>query len=134
MTGKCELARTFTWRRYGGYECSSRGDKRFSALYARLPDGRTIEEAYQLDVKGYRAFSNDWRCGKGKLPRGLWPGGTLWLAYLDLWRTWADYNPTLMLELREHGARAGYVLSDRFAKTDVSQARALALLLNEGFG
>ena len=26
-----------------------------AALYAQLPDHRTIEEAYQLDVKGYRA-------------------------------------------------------------------------------
>jgi hypothetical protein len=29
------------------YEVSSRGDKRFSALYAKLSDGRTIEQAYQ---------------------------------------------------------------------------------------
>lgn len=30
----------YTWQRYGGYEVSSRGDKRFSAFYARLADGR----------------------------------------------------------------------------------------------
>lgn len=50
------------------YEVSTFGDKRFSALNARLSDGRTIEEAYQLDVKGYRKFGNDWRLGKGKSP------------------------------------------------------------------
>lgn len=41
-------------RKSNFYEVSSKGDKRFSAFYARLKDGRTIEEAYQLDVKGYR--------------------------------------------------------------------------------
>jgi hypothetical protein len=58
------------WARHytGGYECSSSGDRRFSALSARLRDGRTIEEAYQLDLKGYRKYGNDWRLGKGKLP------------------------------------------------------------------
>lgn len=50
------------------YEVSSNGDKRFSALVARLLDGRTIEEAYQLDVKGYRRLGSDWRLGKGKPP------------------------------------------------------------------
>ena len=50
----------FTWARYSpnSYEVSTKGDKRFSALNARLKDGRTIEEAYQLDVKGYRQDVN----------------------------------------------------------------------------
>ena len=43
----------YTWSRRGGYECSSKGDKRFSAFTARLPDGRTIEEHYQCDIKSY---------------------------------------------------------------------------------
>ena len=32
----------FQWARFakGGYECSSKGDKRFSAFYALLSDGR----------------------------------------------------------------------------------------------
>ena len=34
----------FTYGRTGGYEVSTQGDKRFSALVARMPDGRTIEE------------------------------------------------------------------------------------------
>lgn len=63
----------FTWSRRVkdeslGYEVSSYGDKRFSALNARLSDGRSIEEAYQLDVKGYRNLGSDWRLGKGKPP------------------------------------------------------------------
>jgi hypothetical protein len=63
----------FLWARIAppseeSYELSSAGDRRFSALQARLRDGRTIEEAYQLDVKGYRKFGDDWRLGKGRPP------------------------------------------------------------------
>lgn len=50
------------------YEVSSKGDKRFSAFYARLSDGRSIEEAYQLDIKGYRRLGNSPMLGKGKPP------------------------------------------------------------------
>ena len=45
--------RLFSWQRKEGYECSSKGDKRFSALFATMPDGRTIEQWYQCDIKGY---------------------------------------------------------------------------------
>lgn len=50
------------------YEVSSYGDTRFSPLVAKLSDGRTIEEAYQLDIKGYRKLGNNWKLGKGKPP------------------------------------------------------------------
>ena len=57
----------FTYARYGGYECSSHGDKRFSALFAKLADGRTIEMHYQCDVKGYQpggiGTMRDWMSG-----------------------------------------------------------------------
>lgn len=119
----------FTYARYAaegtGYECSSHGDKRFSALFARLADGRTIEEAYQLDVKGYRAVSNNWRDGKGKPP--LQPCD-LWGAYLNLWRQWAHENPWDMADLRKKAE--GKVLTDKFATSPISQARALAEILN----
>lgn len=122
---------TTAWARYApfgsaGYEVSSAGDKRFSALYARLADGRTIEEAYQLDVKGYRAVSNNWRTGKGRAPlnRSL----DLYFEYYFLWAQWAYENPSLMEELR--ALSTGKTLTDRFASGPVSQARALAELLN----
>ena len=54
-----------TWSRFGGYECSSKGDARFSAFRARMPDGRSIEEWYQCDVKGYDPGGTAWRSGKG---------------------------------------------------------------------
>lgn len=98
-------------------------------MVARLSDGRTIEEAYQLDVKGYRTFGNDWRLGKGKPP--LNPDTDLYAQYKELWRIWVRENPGLFAELRVKAIDAGNMLSDRFATTPVSQARALAELLNE---
>lgn len=56
------------WARYSnnGYEVSSKGDKRFSALHARLNNGKTIEEIYQLYIKGYRSVTESFMEGKGK--------------------------------------------------------------------
>ena len=118
----------FTWSRYGGYEVSSKGDARFSAFNARMPDGRSIEQHYQCDVKGYDPGGRNWRLGKGKAPlRRV----DLWAEYLALWRTWAKHNAPLMRELRQAAENKGGVLSDRFATTHVNQARALSELLNE---
>lgn len=116
------------WSRYfkNGYECSSKGDKRFSALYARLADGRTIEEAYQLDVKGYRKFGNDWRLGKGKPP--LHPCDT-WKEYLALWIQWGKENPEMIEKLKEIKE---IPLTDMFASGPISQARALDYIRNLG--
>ena len=118
-----------TWARAAenGYEVSTAGDKRFSALNARLKDGRTIEEAYQLDVKGFRKYSNDWRIGKGKKP--LDRSIDRYAEYKKLWQQWAAENPGYISELRKRSE--GKVLTDKFASTDVSQARALAEILNE---
>lgn len=117
----------FTWARFAGncYECSTRGDARFSALRATLQDGRTIEEAYQLDVKGYRIHSNNWRDGKGKKSlREV----NLWHEYKLLWWQWAFENIAEIQDLRRKAH--GKVLTDMFASSDISQARALAIILN----
>ena len=116
------------WSRSGGYECSSKGDKRFSALFAVMPDGRTIEEHYQCDVKGYQPGGRNWRLGKGKPP--LDRSKDMYQEYLQLWMVWADNNIPLVLELAEHASSSNYILSDMFATTDVNQARALAEILN----
>ena len=119
------------WARYSsnGYEVSSQGDKRFSALVAKLNDGRTIEESYQLDVKGYRIKGNDWKLGKGKKPLIKMSQEDSWNAYKNLWKTFLEENPDLALDLKEKAK--GKILTDKFASTDVSQARALAELLQE---
>jgi hypothetical protein len=127
------VMQTFTWARFGGYEVSSHGDKRFSAFNALMPDGRSIEQHYQCDVKGYQPGGTNWRLGKGKPP--LNRSTDLWTAYLALWRTWATNHRLEMFNLREIVTIANNdVLSDRFATTPVNQAHALSTLLNEGFG
>lgn len=49
-------------------------------------------------------------------------------GYLPLWQEWAKQNPELIEELRTKAA--GKTLTDQFADTRVSQARALADILN----
>ena len=120
----------YTWKRYGGYEVSSHGDKRFSAFNAIMPDGRSIEMHYQCDVKGYDVGGKNWRLGKGKPPREKMSHEEIWQKYLRLWEIWADNNPALMQELKEVLVKYNNTLSDKFASTPVNQARALAEILN----
>lgn len=51
-----------------------------------------------------------------------------YIGYLPLWQEWAKQNPELIEELRTKAA--GKTLTDQFANTRVSQARALADILN----
>lgn len=120
------MTTVYRWARYGGYECSSRGDRRFSALFARMPDGRTIEDHYQQDVKGYRSNT----LGKGRPPLNC-TRDEAWTQYLALWREWAHNHPGLMRVLRENANHWGGRLSDAFATSPINQAHALSVLLNE---
>ena len=141
----------YKWARYSNnsYEVSSQGDKRFSALFAKLqpgaditiikgfPDGTysletvklkaplTIEEIYQIYIKGYKTVSE----GKGKPPKYDISKEESYNLYKNLWRVYLEQNPELEQDLREKAK--GKVLTDKFASTDISQARALAEILNE---
>lgn len=119
------------WARHheNGYEVTTRGDKRFSAFVARLNDGRTIEDAYQLDIKGFRAISDDWRIAKGKAPMCDKTRQQMWQEYLGLWRVWAAENPDQIIDLMEKAK--GKILTDQFASTDLNQAHALSIILTE---
>lgn len=109
------------------YEVSSKGDKRFSAFYAKTRTGRSIEEVYQVDVKGYNSIKE----GKGKNPKD---GDRVraWNEYLYLWRRWAKDHPDLIEDLREKSR--GKVLTDMFANSHINQAHALAIILTETDG
>lgn len=98
-----------------------------------MPDGRTLECHYQCDAlgKGYDPGGTNWKLGKGKPPLDGKPRSELWEYYLGLWRTWADLNIGLMRELYLAAINNEYLLSDRFATTDINQARALSIVLNE---
>ena len=121
----------FTWSRFGGYECSTHGDRRFSAFNARMPDGRTIEMHYQCDVKGYDPGGVRWWRGKGKAPLLAKTTDELWAAYLALWQAWATRHPKMMAELADLATQRNHVLSDRFARSEINQAHALSVILNE---
>ena len=120
----------YTWKRYGGYEVSSHGDRRFSAFNAIMPEGRSIECHYQCDIKGYDIGGRNWRLGKGKPPREKMSHEEIWQKYLQLWKVWASNNKELMQELKEVLVKYNNTLSDKFASTPVNQARALAEVLN----
>lgn len=121
------------WNRRGGYEVSTKGDARFSALNAKMPDGRTIEMWYQCDIKGYQVGGTNWRLGKGKPPLIAFPRDHLWEMYLSLWRIWAIHNHVLMAELLVKAGENGNCLYDCFASTNINQAAALAQILNDWF-
>lgn len=137
----------FKWdqKTNNNYEVSSKGDKRFSALYATFKKGTiiegvdvggwSIEKVYQEVIK---------KSGKGKSPSKdskLYnpklktdeerEDFSYYEGYLPLWQEWARQNPELIEELREKAK--GKILTDEFAKTRVSQARALADILNNGY-
>lgn len=130
-------------RSKNGYELSSKGDSRFSARVARFKPGtilfghdvggRTIESVYQHGVK-----QNDWvtdnneKTGSpssNEIIKGNTEQDSYRDGYLPLWREWSKQNPDLIQDLMEKSK--GMVLTDMFAKTYASQARALAEILNE---
>ena len=118
----------WSWARKdpNGYEVSSKGDKRFSAFYALMSDGKSVEYWYQVKVKGYKSIEE----GKGKAPKRPFTRETTWELYLSLWGFWALDNLNLLKELRNQ-TKEHKVLTDMFASTDINQARALAHILNE---
>jgi hypothetical protein len=113
----------FTYSKTEGFEVSTRGDnfgKQFSALNARLKDGRTIEEAYQ-QAKG---------TGKGQPAKD--PNFDYYGTYKSLWQQWSKENPGKIKELKNYLDKNNITtLRDRFATTENRQDRALSEILNE---
>jgi hypothetical protein len=119
-------------------ECSTRGDKRFSALVARVRVAgywATIEEHYQLSkrFKGSPAPTT-WREGKGKAPDYLVVVGrhipeSLKRAFYDmLWVKYLDAHPDLV-----EYAKLFDDYSDCFARPGgVSQADSIRAYVKSG--
>lgn len=155
------VIKPFTWKikSTNGFEVSSKGTalgREFSALYAKLKDGRSVEEIYQLDVKGYRKSLNEWLAagnrfysykgkeydlvskpemrwiyGKGKPPLIEMTVEKSYEMYKSIWKRFAVENPLLMKSLIKEAA--GKDLTDQFAASDtgITQARALADIIND---
>ncbi len=105
-------------------ECSSRGDKRFSAFYARV-NGRSIEEQYQA-AKVFEGGSTGlhWRKAKGRKPINTAECAAL---YEKLWRQYISEHPELLEVLKKASG-----LSDMFAREGgVNQAHVLWKIRNE---
>lgn len=78
-------------------------------------------------------FSKEWvDTGKFNLSREELEDFSYTEGYLPLWQEWAKQNPELIDELRVKSA--GKTLTDQFANTRVSQARALAEILGSQNG
>lgn len=121
----------------GTYEVSTRGDKRFSALHARVPslNNQLVEEIWQLDKKGFRELGNDWHLGKGRTPRPGSPAYGLTFEesqalYTDIWRQMFRDKPDMLQALVD--SAGDKILTDSFAQPGrVSQATALQAILEE---
>ena len=99
-------------------ECSSRGDKRFSAFYAKV-NGSSIEEQYQA-AKTFDDGSTGlhWKDAKGRRAVNAVECTAL---YENLWRQYISEHPELLDILKKASG-----LSDIFAKKgSVNQAYVL---------
>lgn len=92
-------------------ECSTRGDKRFSAFCARIKrrGGKSIEEIYQ----GAKIFEDSstglsWKAAKGRRPINIEGVKKL---YSTLWDEYIEENPELLTHLRSLSG-----LQDTFGK------------------
>jgi hypothetical protein len=105
-------------------ECSSRGDKRFSAFYARV-NGRSIEEQYHA-AKVFEDGSTGlhWRKAKGRKPINTAECAAL---YEKLWRQYIFEHPELLDVLKKASG-----MSDMFAREGgVNQVHILWEIRNE---
>jgi hypothetical protein len=90
------------------YECSSKGDKRFSAFYAKV-NGKSIEEQYQA-AKIFEDGSTglSWRNSKGKKAINM---EEISILYKELWKQYLINNPLLLRGLKQQSG-----LSDMFGQ------------------
>lgn len=81
-------------------ECSSKGDKRFSALFARIKarGDKTIEDIYQNSKVFEDGSTGKGRSAKGKRPVNIEECRTL---YSTLWDEYFLENPSLLKEIKK---------------------------------
>lgn len=105
-------------------ECSSNGDKRFSAFYAKV-NGRSVEEQYQAaKIFDDGSTGLHWKDAKGRRAINAAECTTL---YENLWRQYISEHPELLDVLKRASG-----LSDMFAtKGSVNQAQVLWKIRNE---
>lgn len=117
-------------------ECSSKGDRRFSAFYAKvIVDGRfdSIENHYQLAKRFGDEVPKTWRDAKGRKPTHFevegkkYPVEKLTAFYDLLWFNYLENNPDLVEVLLRYD---GY--HDSFARKGANnQAESIARYLKK---
>lgn len=108
-------------------ECSSRGDKRFSAFWA-IVNGKSIEDQYQ-SAKIFEDGSTGlhWKQAKGRKAVNV---EECHLLYEKLWRQYISEHPELLQILRRSSG-----LCDIFAtRGSINQAEVLWKIRNESLG
>lgn len=123
--------RKIIYDRFAGYQVNTKGDRRYSPFITRIRDGRTIEEIYQCDVKGYDVGGTNWKLGKGK--PSLDKDVDLFTSYFELWEEWFNEHPKEVDELHEILKLNLYRIGDKFGTTSVNQGLVLSILLNEKY-
>lgn len=79
-------------------EVTTKGDARFSPFFMKLSDGQSIENKYQLDVKGYRSLgATSWKDVKGLPPINEHINATE--EYTKLILQYFTENPCMLYEL-----------------------------------
>lgn len=112
--------------KYPFYECSTRGDKRFSAFCAFIKSrGNTIENLYQAAKVFENGETNlHWRAAKGRKPVN---SVEVHKFYVLLWNEYFDENPELLEVIRD---KSGF--SDLFGKPgSVCQAAVIYRIQQE---
>lgn len=120
----------WTWsrkekRKSKNYEFSSKGDKRFSPLYAKLPNGQTVEDWYHRDLKGYGDSIGHWIEVKGKPPIVPMTEEYQYQAFKNKLIEFLFNDRPLLAEFIQI-AKTHDNFVDRFATTKINQARAYA--------
>lgn len=94
-----------------------------------------MRKVFELTIKHGGEINTDWREGKGKDPinkkyvkEWVVDRTLLYKDYCDLWYRWIMENPHLLVELAMKSN--GKILTDRFASTEINQARALTDIMN----
>lgn len=117
-----------------GFEVSTRGTtegKRFSAFNARIKarGNKSIEDIYQIDIKGGEKIGPGRYSKKGPGYDGPLSYDELYAQYKQLWREWFNENPQRLQEIAQ--LTEGKMITDQFARSDISQARAIFEILEE---
>jgi len=80
-------------------ECSSKGDKRFSAFYAKFPNGKSIEEMYQA-YKVFEDGSTGLSIKEAKGRKAVNQEKAAWW-YSHWWDIYISQNPELLEVLKQ---------------------------------